>query len=82
MTSDNSTYPNIDSRKADTIPLFLSFCIEQYKNAKGLSGQEAMNALSELGVLDYLENNYEVIHTQSPRWILEEIDEFIMNRDK
>jgi hypothetical protein len=26
----------------DAIPLFLSFCIEQYKQAKGLTGQQAM----------------------------------------
>lgn len=65
------------SRKEDTIPLFLSFCIEQYKVSRGLSGQEAMHVLSDLGVLDYLEENYEVIHTQSPQWILEEINEFI-----
>lgn len=67
------------TRKEDTIPLFLSFCIEQYKNAKGISGQDAMTVLSEFGVLDYLEDNYEVIHTQSPQWILEEINEFMAN---
>lgn len=63
--------------KEDTIPLFLSFCIEQYKNAKGISGEEAMKILSDTGTLKYLENNYDVIHTQSPQWILEEISEFI-----
>lgn len=61
----------------DTIPLFLSFCIEQYKQAHGLSGQKAMEALADSGALAYLENNYEVIHSQSPQWILEEIDEYI-----
>lgn len=36
-----------------------------------------MEQLSESGTLKYLEENYEVIHTQSPQWILEEIDEFL-----
>ena len=63
----------------DTIPLFLSFCIEQYKEAKGLSGEKAMNILLHSGVIDYLERNYEVLHTQSPQWILEEMDEYIQN---
>lgn len=76
MTDDD--YMN-RKRKEDTIPLFLSFCIEQYKNAKGISGQDSMTVLSEHGVLDYLEDNFEVIHTQSPQWILEEIDEFMAN---
>lgn len=63
----------------DTIPLFLSFCIEQYKNAKGISGRQAMEILSDAGVLDYLERNYEVLHTQGHQWLLEEMDEYIQN---
>lgn len=61
----------------DSIPLFLSFCIEQYKAAKGISGEEAMETLMHTGALDYLAENYEVIHTQSPQWILEEINEYV-----
>ena len=62
---------------ADAIPLFLSFCIEQYKHAHGLSGSEAMQKLNSVGALDYLEENYEVIHTQSPECILLDIVEFV-----
>ncbi len=72
MMNDSS----VSSRSDDAIPLFLSFCIEQYKNACGLSGGEAMQELCQSGALDYLEKNYEVIHTQSPEWILEEIVEY------
>lgn len=61
----------------DAIPLFLSFCIEQYKNSKSINGKEAMEELAASGALKYLEDNYEVIHTQSPQWILEEIDEYL-----
>lgn len=64
----------------DTIPLFLSFCIEQYKQDHGLTGAVAMETLADSGALDYLESNYEVLHSQSPRWILEEINEFIANK--
>jgi hypothetical protein len=63
--------------KADTIPLFLSFCIEQYKNAKGISGKEAIEILDDAGALAYLEQNYEPIHTQSPQWILQEVTNFV-----
>jgi len=66
----------------DAIPLFLSFCIEQYKNAKGLSGAEAMEILLKTGALDYLERHYEVIHTQSPQWIREEIEEYLSTHTK
>lgn len=68
--------------KEDTIPLFLSFCIEQYKTAHAITGAEAMNRLLECGALDYLESNYEVIHTQSPQWIMEEIEEYVSNSPK
>lgn len=36
-----------------------------------------METLLDTGTLDYLERNHEVLHTQSPQWILEEINEFI-----
>ena len=39
----------MDKTKQD-IAYFISFCIEQYKEAKGLSGSEAMAMLSEYGV--------------------------------
>lgn len=61
----------------DSIPLFLSFCIEQYKAAKGIPGEQAMEILMRTGALDYLADNYEAIHTQSPQWILEEIEEYV-----
>jgi hypothetical protein len=68
-----------DQLPEDAIPLFLSFCIEQYKHAKGMTGQQAMEILDSTGTLGYLERHYGVIHTQSPQWILEDIDEFINN---
>jgi Protein of unknown function (DUF3791) len=65
------------SRKKDDLPLFLSFCIEQYKHAHAISGEEAMAALSNSGTLAYLERNYEPLHTQSAQWLVEEIDNYI-----
>ena len=62
------------------IAYFLSFCIEQYKMAKGISGSESAEILARYGVLDYLGDHYEVLHTQSWQWLLEDIDEFIKLR--
>lgn len=61
---------------------FISFCIEQYKNAKGLAGAEAMQVFSRYGVLEYLQEFFDVLHTQSSQWILADIDEFIDVRRK
>jgi hypothetical protein len=41
-----------------------------------------MNTLDRYGVLEYLEENFEILHTQSYQWILEDIDEFINIRRK
>lgn len=54
--------PDMDKRKQD-IAYFVSFCIEQYKNAKGLTGAESMRQLDAYGNLDYLAEHYETLHT-------------------
>lgn len=71
----------MDKRKQD-IAYFISFCIEQYKNEKGISGAESMALLSEYGVLEYLAEHWEILHTQSRQWIIEDIDEFIFIRER
>lgn len=69
----------MDKRKQD-MAYFISFCIEQYKNEKGIGGAEAMTLLSAYGVLEYLAEHWEILHTQSRQWILEDIEEFISAR--
>ena len=71
----------MDKTKRD-IAYFVSFCIEQYKEAKYLSGSKTAALLSEYGVLEYLAEHWEILHTQGRQWIIEDIDEFIKARDK
>lgn len=59
------------------IAYFLSFCIEEYKKHLHTSGSEAMQRMKNAGVMSYLTNHYEVLHTQSVQWLMEDIDEFI-----
>lgn len=65
------------SKRNQDIAYFLSFCIEQYKTKKKISGAESAEVLGRYGVLDYLADHYEVLHTQSRQWLMEDIDEFI-----
>lgn len=67
-------------KKEQDIAYFLSFCIEQYKNEKRMTGTEAMDFLNRYGVLEYLAEHFEILHTQSRQWILADIDEFIKIR--
>ena len=66
----------MNNRNLD-IAYFLSFCIEQYKEEKHLSGAEVAKLFSDYGVLEYLEEHFEPLHSQSRQWILEDIEEFI-----
>lgn len=64
----------------EDIAYFVSFCIEEYKKAHGISGEETRKIFHDYGVLDYLSEHFEILHTQSRQWIVEDIDEFIDNR--
>jgi len=64
----------------DTIPAFVTFCIEQYKTHKNLSGGEAMRMLADAGVLEYLAEHYEALHLESTRWILNDIDQLVESK--
>lgn len=61
---------------------FVAFCIEQYKVAKGMSGTDVAQLFFEKGVASYLADNFEVLHTQSRQWLIEEIDEILERRAK
>lgn len=68
------------NKKNLDIAYFLSFCIEQYKKEKGISGADAARLLNRYGVLEYLKEHFDVLHTQSKQWLLADIDDFIQIR--
>ena len=70
------------NKKQQDIAYFLSFCTEQYKNEKHLSGADAIGMLGKYGVLDYLAEHYEMLHTHSRQWLMEDIEEYISLRRK
>lgn len=59
------------------IALFVAFCIEEYGAAKGMSGEQVLDLFSQYGLVDYLSEFYDVLHTQGRQWLIEEIDEYI-----
>ncbi len=56
---------------------FKAFCFEAYKAEKKLTGRQTMNLFKKYGVLDYLENCFDVLHTTGRAYIIEDIDMFI-----
>lgn len=68
------------SKEEKDIALFVAFCIEEYGAAKGMSGEQVLDLFSKYGLVDYLSEFYDVLHTQGRQWLIEEIDEYIENR--
>lgn len=64
------------------ITYFISFCIEQYMNEKGLDQEKVIAIFSEYGVLNYLKDYFNVLHTQSKQWLIDDIEDFINQRRK
>ena len=56
---------------------FISFCIEMYAAREALSGSSVHSLFAQSGVIDYLEQNYEPLHSQGLNYILSCIDSFL-----
>ena len=69
-------FMNIEEMQAE----FLSFCIEAYKNKLGVSGAKVAEYFEESGVLDFLLENYDLLHTLGKEQLLTEIERFLSKR--
>ena len=67
-------------KKELDIAYFISCCIEQYKVHISANGNEVMDLFDKYRVTEYLSDNFEILHTQSRQWLLEEIDDFIQQK--
>lgn len=70
------------SKNERDIAVFVSFCIEQYAKAKGITTNEAVNLLDKYGITEHFCKFYDVLHTQGGQWLVEEIDEMINRRKR
>ena len=67
---------NLDEMKAE----FLSFAIEAYKTNLGVSGAKVAEYFDETGTLDFLLQNYDLLHTVGKEQLLSEIERFLSKR--
>lgn len=65
------------TKKEKDITFFVAFCIEEYRAAKDMTGEQVIDLFAKYGVTDYLSECFESLHTQGRQWLIEEIDEFI-----
>lgn len=62
------------------ILLFLSFCLENYKDHIDANAEETLSLFNKYNVLDYLNDVFDTLHTQSKEYIMSEIDNYINKR--
>jgi len=66
--------------KLNDIQKFTIFCLENYKIKNNISGNEVLNLFILHHIFEYLEDGYEILHTQSMDYVVQEIEEFIKQR--
>jgi len=59
---------------------FVVFCLEAYKRVKGVSGEEAASLFARQGVIDYLVEGYDVLHSLGEQALVEDISRFLDSR--
>ena len=61
---------------------FLSFCIEAYKAKLGVSGAKVLEYFEDTGLLDFLLENYDVLHTVGREQLIVEMERFLSGRNR
>ncbi|MBR5625071.1 DUF3791 domain-containing protein [bacterium] len=59
---------------------FVIFCLENYKAHRALTGKQTLELFSKFGVLDYLEEFYDILHTTGYQYINNDIDIYLKAR--
>jgi len=59
---------------------FLVYCIELYRQAKGISGRAAYDLFHQTGADEYVRKCFGALHTTGERYILEDLEGYILAR--
>ncbi len=59
---------------------FLIYCMERYRYYRGLSGAEVAGLFEKHRVYAYITRHFEALHTQGDRYIVQDIDDYIISQ--
>lgn len=59
---------------------FIIFVLENYKNKMKIDGVKAFDDFNKSNVFIYLQEGYEVLHTQSMDYVISEVENLIKTR--
>ena len=76
MIIENVVSP--DEMKAE----FMAFCIEAYKMKLGVSGAKVAEYFEDTGLLDFLLENYDMLHILGREQLIGEMERFLAPREK
>jgi len=66
--------------KLNKVQQFELICLENYRMSKGITGKTALNDFKQYHVFNYLSTGFDVLHTQSEKYIIAEISDYIARR--
>ena len=56
---------------------FLIYCIERYRNIKGLTGAETVQLFNQYGIMEFVRKFFDILHINGDDYIVKEIDAYI-----
>ena len=68
----------MDEMKAE----FMAFCIEAYKTKLGVSGAKVAEYFEDTGLLDFLQENYDILHTLGRNQLIGEMERFLVQGER
>ncbi len=88
-SSTLSLYDTLEKEKSEDrkrqiddtkILLFKMFCMENFREAKKQSAEEVLLLFSNHGVFEFIDRNFEMLHTQDSEYILDTIATYIKKK--
>ena len=61
---------------------FITYCLEEYKAAKGMTGKEVIMLFKQYNIIDYIVTCYGALHTMGGLAIADDIQSLIENIEK
>ena len=59
---------------------FIVYCMEIYREAKNLTGKDVYNKFTESGVIEFIDEFYDVLHSTSNKDIIWQIDDYLQHQ--
>lgn len=80
MLDKEKTEERKQDKDTPQVLLFKMFCMENYRIKERLSAKETLLLFTEYDVFSFLEDTFEMLHTQEKDYILDSITVYIKNK--